>query len=220
MRLHAAFLAAFLTPAFCAVNELSDREKKEGWILLFNGRDLTGWDGDSRIWSVEQGAIIGSSDKFSPELNTFLIHSRPYSDFLLTAEVKLRNNNSGIQFRSQQLPGPGWIVSGYQADFSEAGDRSAWGNFYEERGRGRAVMRTQDEGWLKGQKLYRKGDWNRIDVLAQGSRIRVSLNGQVTIDTTDSKASSGIIAIQLHRGDPMRVECRNLKLKPLSSGGK
>jgi hypothetical protein len=63
MRLHAAFLAAFLTPAFCAVNELSDREKKEGWILLFNGRDLTGWDGDSRIWSVEQGAIIGSSDK-------------------------------------------------------------------------------------------------------------------------------------------------------------
>jgi hypothetical protein len=81
-------------------------------------------------------------------------------------------------------------------------------------------MRTQDEGWLKGQKLYRKGDWNRIDVLAQGSRIRVSLNGQVTIDTTDSKASSGNIAIQLHRGDPMRVECRNLKLKPLSSGGK
>lgn len=169
----------------------------DGYILLFNGENLDGWEGDPALWSVKDGVMVGSTD------------------FVLTAEVRLRNGNSGIQFRSTLLPGPGWVVTGYQADFSEAGERSAWGNFYEEKGRGRAVMKTPDEGWRTGQKLVRAGDWNEYEILAQGNHIRLKLNGVATVDTTDDKASSGVIAIQLHIGEPMRVECRNLRIKPL-----
>ena len=78
-------------------------------------------------------------------------------------------------------------------------------------------MKTPDEGWQKGQKLVRRGDWNEYEILAQGNRIQLKLNGVVTIDTTDDKASTGVIALQLHAGDPMRVEVRNVKLKPLSA---
>ncbi len=215
MRLAAFALMLALGASAAELNRLTPQERKEGYILLFNGRSLDGWDGDPALWSVENGAIVGSSDGHPFKVNTFLIYKKPFADFILKADVKLRNHNSGIQFRSVQLPGPGWIVSGYQADFSEAGDRSAWGNFYEERGRSRTVMKTPDEGWKIGQKVYRKGDWNTYEIVADGTHIRLQLNGTQTIDTTDDKASNGIIAIQLHAGEPMRVEVRNVKLKPL-----
>jgi hypothetical protein len=184
-------------------------------LSLFNGRNLDGWEGDPALWSVRGGVLTGSSDGHAVKQNTFLIYKRPFADFLLKTDVRLRNGNSGIQFRSTVLPGPGWVVTGYQADLSDAGDRSAWGNFYEEKGRGRAVMKTPDEGWRVGQKVYRKGDWNSYEILAQGKRIQLKLNGVVTIDTTDEKAATGVIALQLHAGEPMQVEFRNMRIKPL-----
>jgi hypothetical protein len=186
-----------------------------GFVPLFNGKDLDGWEGNPALWKVENGILVGSTDGNSIDRNTFLIAQRQFADFHLTAEVRLRNLNSGIQFRSTVQPGPGWVVTGYQADFSEAGEKSAWGNFYEEQGRGRRVMRTPDEGWQKGQKLYRKGGWNRVEVIAKGSRMELKLNGETTIVVTDDKASSGVIALQLHRGEPMRVEFREIRIKPL-----
>ena len=188
---------------------------EEGFQPLFNGRDLTGWKGDPDLWSVDSGAIVGSTDRKAASSNTFLIYGKPFADFILRADVRLRNHNSGIQFRSKVLDGPGWVVTGYQADFSEAGERSAWGNFYEEKGRGRGVMKTTDEGWRIAQNIYRVGEWNSYEIFAQGKHIRLTLNGTVTIDTTDDVASSGIIAIQLHAGVPMRVEVRNIRIKPL-----
>lgn len=206
-------LAGFLSGA--DLNRLTNQEKKDGYILLFDGKSLDGWDGDPKAWSVRDGVILGSSDGHKLAQNTFLILKRPYSDFILTAEVRLRNGNSGIQFRSRQLPGPGWIISGYQADASDAGDRSAWGNFYEERGRSRTMMKTPDEGWLKAKSVLKPTDWNRYEILAEGNHIKLTFNGLVTIDQTDDKWADGLIALQLHSGEPMRVEFRNLKLKPL-----
>ena len=83
------------------------RGAKDGWTQLFDGKTLKGWEGDTRVWSVENGVIVGSTDKQSIEQNTFLIHKDPVADFHLIAEVKLRNHNSGIQFRSRRLEGPG-----------------------------------------------------------------------------------------------------------------
>jgi hypothetical protein len=186
-----------------------------GFIDLFDGKTLTGWDGDPRLWTVRDGSIIGSTDGRPIQQNSFLIHRKPYSNFILKLKVRLRNGNSGIQFRSTGLPGPGWVVAGYQADLSDAGDRSAWGNFYEERGRGRGVMRTPDEGWRTARSVVRSGDWNEYEILAQGNRIRLRLNGLTTIDATDDKASDGVIAFQLHAGEPMQVEFRDIRLKPL-----
>jgi len=191
------------------------RGADSGAIELFDGKTLHGWDGDPAVWRVENGAIVGTSDEHPVKVNTFLIYKRPFADFVLECDVRLRNRNSGIQFRSTRLPGPGWMVAGYQADAADAGDRSAWGNFYEERGRGRGVMRTPDEGWLRAKPVLRKGDWNHYVILARGRHIKLTFNGVVTIDTHDAVASEGVIAFQLHAGEPMRVEFRNIRLTPL-----
>lgn len=217
MKCSPAWLALLAVSAAIAAepNRLTDQERQEGYTLLFDGKNLGGWEGDPTLWSVRGGILVASTDGHPIKQNTFLIYKHPYSDFILKADVRLRNGNSGIQFRSTALPGAGWVVTGYQADFSDAGDRSAWGNFYEEKGRGRAVMKTPDEGWQKARTVVRPKDWNHYEILAQGNRIQLKLNGVVTIDTTDDKASTGIIALQLHAGEPMQVEFRNLKLKPL-----
>lgn len=110
-------------------NILTREERNEGCVLLFNGKNLEGWEGDPKLWSVKNSAIVGSSDGHPIQQNTFLIHKKHYSDFVLKVEVRLRNGNSGIQFRSTVLPSPGWVVSGYQADLSDTEDRSALGQF-------------------------------------------------------------------------------------------
>ena len=208
--------AAFAQSLAPPPNRLTPQEKKDGFRLLFNGNNLDGWEGDPVRWSVQNGVIVGSSDGHPFKVNTFLIYKGQFSNFILKADIKLRNHNSGIQFRSQQLPGPGWMVRGYQADASEVGEeKSAWGNFYEERLRGRNIMKTPDQGWLIAKALVHHGDWNTYEILADGDRIRLIFNGVVTIDTHDSAASAGIIALQLHAGPEMRVEFRNLKLKQL-----
>lgn len=194
-------------------NTVTAQEKREGYILLFDGHSLAGWDGDPKIWSVKDGAIVGSTDHHSVKHNTCLIYREPYSDFILKVEVKLRNGNSGIQFRSKVLPD--WVVTGYQADASEAGERSAWGNLYEERGRGRGLMASPDEGWRTGKKVYRQGEWNEYEIYAKGHHLRLKINGVETVVVEDDKAASGVIAIQVHRGPPMEVQLRNIRIKPL-----
>lgn len=212
-----ALLVALAHPASPqALNTLTPQEKKDGFTLLFNGKNLDGWDGDPVRWSVQNGVIVGSSDGHPFKVNTFLIRKGTYKNFILKGDIKLRNHNSGIQFRSEQLPGDGWMVRGYQADASEVGDdKSAWGNLYEERLRGRNIMKTPDEGWVIAKPLTHHDDWNTYEILADGDHIRLTFNGVVTIDTHDSASSSGIIALQLHAGPEMRVEFRNLKIKVL-----
>jgi len=205
-------LAALLTAAEPA-NQLTPAEKKEGYVLLFNGKTLDGWHGDPALWSVQGDAIVGTTDSHQIQENTFLIYKETFADFILRFDIKLRNHNSGVQFRSAVLPN--FVVTGYQADASEAGDHSAWGNFYEEKGRGRDVMKTQDEGWQKVKSLVHHGDWNSYEVFAQGCRMRLKFNGADSIDLTDDKAREGVIALQLHAGTPMRVEFRNIRLKVL-----
>jgi hypothetical protein len=213
-----AVLAVSAIPAAAAEgsNSLTPREKAEGFELLFNGKDLTGWDGDPALWSVVNGAIRGSSDGHPFKVNTFLIYHGTFRNFVLKGDIKLRNHNSGIQFRSEQLPGAGWMVKGLQADASEVGpEKSAWGNLYEERGRGRNIMQSPDQGWQKAKTLVHHQDWNSYEILAEGDHIRLTFNNTVTIDMHDSQATSGIIALQLHAGEPMQVEFRNLKIKRL-----
>jgi hypothetical protein len=206
----------FAASADTAANQLTPQEKKEGYIPMFNGKDLNGWEGDPALWSVQDGVIVGSSDNHPFRVNTFLIYKGTYKNFILKGDIKLRNHNSGIQFRSVQLPGEGWIVKGLQADASEVGpEKSAWGNLYEERGRGRNIMKTPDQGWQLAKDLVHHKDWNSYEILADSDHIRLTFNGKVTIDMHDSNALSGIIALQMHAGETMRVEFRNLKLKEL-----
>jgi len=180
---------------------------EDGFVPLFNGKNLDGWDGDPRLWSVKDGMIVGSTEGVSLEHNEFLISKKQYSNFILRADMKLRNHNSGIQFRSKALPD--WVVSGYQAD---AAENNYWGCLYEEKGT-RGIMVN---GWKdKGENVVKLKDWNTYEILCDGDHIQIKLNGTVTADLHDSASLSGVIAMQLHRGPPMQAYFRHIQIKVL-----
>lgn len=170
--------------------------------LLFNGRDLTLWDGDPALWSVENGEIVGKTTGLKE--NQFLRSQMAARDFRLKFEVKLVRNegNSGVQFRSQALPRG--EVKGYQADVGEGW----WGKIYEEHGRG-----------LIGDKLagdaLKPGDWNAYEILAQGRHVETRINGKTInrIDDPNGSTRAGIFALQLHSGGATEVRFRNLALE-------
>ena len=175
---------------------------QENAATLFNGKDLTGWTGDSELWSVEHGAIVGRTQGLGH--NEFLVSDMAARDFRLTLEVKLVDNagNSGIQFRSTPHNGE---VRGYQADIGAGW----WGKLYEELGR--ALL------WDKsGEAHVKPGEWNTYEIVARGSHIRTSINGELCVDLEDpAGARQGIFALQLHSGGPTEVRFRNLKLEVL-----
>ena len=103
---------------------------EEGFRPLFNGKNLDGWDGDPRLWSVRDGMIVGSTENAKLTHNEFLISKKSFGNFVLRAECKLRNHNSGIQFRSELIPDLKWAVRGYQVDMAE---NNYWGCIYEEK---------------------------------------------------------------------------------------
>jgi putative heme-binding domain-containing protein len=169
---------------------------------FFNGKDLSGWTGDTALWSVENGEIVGRTKGLKH--NTFLMSDLGATDFKLTLEVKLVDDagNSGIQFRSEPLSGFE-EMRGYQADIGPGW----WGKLYEENGR--ALL------WNKsGEKFVKKGDWNKYEVEAIGGHIRTWLNGQPCVDYEDLGGKrEGVFALQLHSGDATEVRFRNLVLE-------
>ncbi len=199
---------------------------------LFNGQDLTGWNGDPLFWRVENGAIVGETSEESPTHgNTFLIWSGgTVEDFRLSLEFKLTNHNSGIQYRSKVLEG--WRVGGYQADLDEANRFT--GMLYEEGGRGFIARRGQnvvvdDDGMPREvgavgdpdelASHIEAGEWNSFEITAEGNHLVHRVNGHVTAEAMDNdpvgRSFSGLIALQLHAGPPMRVEFRNIMLTRL-----
>ena len=209
-------LAALILAA--AIAPPSHAEVPEGFTPLFNGADLDGWDGDPDLWRVESGEIVGSTENKKIEHNTFLSTKKEYGDFVLRAKVKLRNHNSGIQFRSEQMPD--YVVAGYQADVAE---KTYFGMLYEEKKRGFMPywepMPQAEKDAI--QAVVKQGDWNEYEILAEGDHIKMTLNGKVTCDIQDPDgAKKGIIALQLHAGDPMEVRFKDISIKELNKDEK
>jgi putative heme-binding domain-containing protein len=169
---------------------------------FFNNKDLAGWDGNTELWRVENGEIIGTS-RTGLNHNEFLKSQMVFGDFRLICEVKLTPNkeNSGIQFRSEPLPNG--EVKGYQADVGAGW----WGKLYEEQGR--ALL------WDKsGESFVKPDDWNTYEILAVGHKILTAINGKLCVVLDDPKgATHGIIAFQLHSGGPMEIRFRNFQLE-------
>ena len=182
--------------------------QEPGFQSLFDGKTLNGWEGDSRLWKVVDGVIVGSTEGVTLDKNTFLVYTKQeFSDFILKADVKLRNHNSGIQFRSEQLPE--YVMRGYQADMAE---NNWWGGVYEEKGT-RGVMVN---GWKgKAETVVRNGDWNEVEIRCEGPKIQILINGLLTAELNDDVKLSGLIGFQLHRGPPMMASFRNIRIKPL-----
>jgi hypothetical protein len=174
---------------------------------LFNGNDLAGWvtPDDKALFSVEEGEIVGRTEG-NLKKNEFLATERLYRNFVLRAKVKLRNGNSGIQFRSKRAPDG--VVSGPQADVADG----FWGLLYEERRRGILERYPED----KANALVKKGDWNEFVITARGKHVTIDLNGTRIIDRTDDKFDDeGIIALQVHVGPPMEVRYKDLEIAEL-----
>jgi 3-keto-disaccharide hydrolase len=218
-------------------------EDHAGFVSIFDGSTLKGWDGDSKFWRVDGGAIVGQTTAENPlKENSFIIwRGGEPADFELKVEYRINATNSGIQIRSVHLPagtqqGRGaiagnWVLKGYQCDI-DAENRYT-GQIYEERGRGFLAMRGQfvyvpdgggprvvgalqrTDGEL--QKIIRVNDWNQAHVIARGNMITEILNGHVTStlvdDDTRARALTGLLGFQIHVGEPMKVEFRNIWLK-------
>jgi hypothetical protein len=210
---------------------------------LFNGKDLSGWDGDPRLWSVKDGVIQGeTTPENAAQGNTFLIwKDGRLKDFDFRLSFRMSaSNNSGIQYRSKHITDDkvrnAWVVRGYQHELrNESKLPNVAGFIYDEGGkRGRICLVGERVVWKADgkhveaddliddaafEKLFRLDDWNDVVITARGNQIRHYLNGRQLIEFTDENPElalrEGILAVQLHAGKPMWVEFKNLRLKQL-----
>ncbi len=217
-------------------NTLTAEEKAEGFRLLFDGKTLTHWDGRPDFWSVEDGAIVGTTTNERPTKgNTFCFYRRELlGDFELRIQWKIEGGNSGIQFRSRDFGN--WVCGGYQADIDSGGRYT--GILYEERGRAilaevnEKVQRTADGkkkvvGHFSGveaiKAAVKQGDWNETRVVAKGNHILQQINGVTTMELIDDevakRADGGVLALQLHAGPPMKIRFRSIRAKNLDPEG-
>ena len=179
---------------------------------FFNGKDLTGWDGLPDYWSVKDGAIIGSTPN-GLKFNTFLCSKKKYKDFELKFQVKLTGKgwtgNSGVQVRSEILNPQELSVKGPQCDMGDV----YWGSLYGEHFGG--MMKQAPTDLVK--KVLKADSFNDYYIKCTGKHVTIKLNGETTVDEDFEKLpDEGIIAWQLHTGQPMEVVFRNIEFKDLS----
>ena len=208
---------------------------EEGFTDLFNGKDLSGWDGNPELWSVEDGAITGKTK--GPEhlaYNQFLIwRGGTLKNFELRVKIKvIGDNNSGVQYRSKELPENGpWSIGGYQCDVHPAAPNNAM--VYHERGRGivaqngqTVVVDPQAKKWLTRDRdpvAVDIAEWNEYTIVAKGNHLVHQINGQLAMELHDfdeaGRALEGLLAFQVHRGPAMTVQIKDVRLKVLPDGG-
>jgi len=200
---------------------------------IFDGKSLENWSGDPKFWKVEDGAITGQTTAENPAKgNTFIVwEAGEVDDFELELQFRIEGGNSGIQYRSFRLPGGAdeWRIGGYQADF-EAGDQwsgtlygEQFGGVFAKRGERATVAPdgTRTLGDPVGDpaelnKVIKKGDWNQYRIVATGDHFTQWINGALMAEVTDGgpkKRRSGLLALQLHAGPPMKVQFKDIRLK-------
>jgi hypothetical protein len=243
-----AMLALGLVAAFLIRNGTTacagGAGSSEKWVPLFNGEDLNGWDGDPRLWSVRDGVIHGETTPEKPARgNTFLIwRGGKLRDFELKLKFRIRNGNSGVQYRSKEVDK--WVVSGYQAEVDN--NPGHVGFLYHEKGRGslvnvgdfividengkkEVVSKVSDVDELVEAGYYKEKDWNEYRIIAQGNHLVHFLNGHQTMELIDNDkvtnpndpkdrkgaAREGLLALQIHQGPPMVVQFKDIQIKNL-----
>lgn len=229
--------------AVCAADDLDLSAPPEGNMeTIFNGKDLTGWDGDPKLWSVRDGVIHGeTTEDVKANGNTFIIwKGGTLKDFELRLSFRCTaTNNSGIQYRSTHItekPRNAWVVRGYQHEIrNENKLPSVPGFIYDEGGftgkRGRICLVGEQAVWEDDgkkvirndlidqagfKKLMKIDDWNDVVIIAKGRHIRHYLNGKLILDFTDHPdraLTEGILALQLHAGKPMWTEFKDIRLR-------
>ena len=180
---------------------------------IFDGKTLAGWEGNLKIFRVQDGAIVGGTLADKIARNEFLCTTRTYGDFELRLKVKLLGGdsaNAGVQFRTRRIPNH-HEVSGYQADMGVGW----WGALYDESRRNK-VLQTPDQQKMKA--VVRSGDWNEYVVRAEGPHVQLWLNDVKTVDYTETDPAierTGVIAVQIHAGPPSEAWYKDITILEL-----
>ena len=238
MKIKFTLLSLFCLLAITSISLAQDSKFKS----IFDGKSLDGWRGDTGLWRVEDGAIVGETIAEKPiKQNTFLVwDDGELDDFVLRLKFRISGTpraNSGIQVRSSQAENG--AMAGYQADIDRSG--TYIGIVYDERtGRGILAQRghkvTIDENGKKTDEVVNKADellakinmdgWNEYVVTGKGNTITTQINGQVMSEVIDDQPDhfdrKGLLGLQLHQGPPMKIEFKDIELKrlPLTDGHK
>jgi hypothetical protein len=213
-----------------------------GFISLFNGKDLTGWEGLPGFWSVKDGVIDGSETReHSVQTDLILSASKEHPERFVNFELHIKwmlvspDGNSGVQFRSLINNPKTLHVGGYQADIDSGGNYT--GSIYDESGvaGGRATMSNRGEkttwdaqntrhndplpesaGALK-KLLHNTGDWNAIVLIVKGNHVQYSINGHLMTEMIDESPKAvlkgGVIALQMHAGFTMDIQFKDISIK-------
>lgn len=183
--------------------------------VLFNGKDLSGWQGDTaKTWRVEDGCIVAGSLETAVPRNEFLSTTKKYGDFELKVRFKILGDrakaNAGIQFRTKRIPDHHEVI-GYQADIGQ----NYWGALYDESRRNKVLAGPKPEEIAKIAKF---DDWNDYTIRCEGAKIRLTLNGTTTVDYTEADPKierDGIIALQVHGGGKTKVMYKDISIVEL-----
>lgn len=244
MPIKSAFASTALALTLCAGGSAlfaaDAKPDANGFVSIFNGTDLTGWEGMEGYWSVKDGVISGHETKDKSK-QTFLVYKSPVKNFELHLSFKFGavdgkvEGNSGIQFRSKMMDPATFKVGGYQADF-DAGNGYT-GIIYDEAGGagGRNIMSNRGEkthwdaenkrqnekitpGDAEIKAAIKVGDWNNVVLTVKGNHVVYQINGLTTTDLTDDSpkaVAEGLLAFQLHAGFTMDIQFKDVLLKTL-----
>jgi len=210
---------------------LHSQPSEKGFTPMFNGKNLSGWNGMKGFWKVENGAIVGET-KVANQQTTFLYwEGGEPADFEMHFRTRVvgKEGNSGVQIRSEKRPN--WETIGYQVDFDASGycvgtlyryEREPLATFAQ---RGESVLidavgKRSVSKFADPTKLldaFNKGDWNDYKILAKGPKVTLWMNGVLMCAVEDYEKKyafpKGTIALQLHSGEPMRVEFKDLRIR-------
>ena len=186
---------------------------EEGFVSIFDGKTMKGWEGNLDMFRIEDGAIVAGTMKGRIPKNEFLCTEKEYENFELRLQFKLvgERPNAGVQIRSRRIPNHN-EVSGYQADLGPGW----WGCLYDESRRRRVLAGPETPE--KRAEPVRANDWNDYRIRCEGKRVQLWINDVQTIDYTEEDQNieqKGIIGVQVHSGAPMEAWYRKIRIKEL-----